>query len=141
MSLAEALTANKRLKQLSVSDNALCDDGIQHLAHALGVNQGLKALSLHSCGMTDVGFECLAKSLQQNQFLIELDVYNAYRAKSPNRVTEKILPVLIECLQDNCTLIKLELPKNLQSSTAGVEKVVNDVRERSGLPLIKVKGT
>ena len=39
-SLAEALTTNKHLEQLGVSDNALCDDGIQHLAHALRVNQG-----------------------------------------------------------------------------------------------------
>ena len=95
-SLAEALITNKHLKQLSISDNALCDD--QHLACALRVNQGLKALSLHSCGMTDVGLEYLAKSLQQNKFLIELDVYNAYRAKSPNRLTEKIISVLTECL-------------------------------------------
>ena len=66
---------NKHLELLSVSDNALCDDGIQHLAHALRVNQGLKVLYLRSCGMTDVGLECLAKSLQHNNVLTRLDMY------------------------------------------------------------------
>ena len=137
--MAEALITNKHLKQLSINDNALCDD--QHLACALRVNQGLKALSLHSCGMTDVRLEYLAKSLQQNKLLIELDVYNAYCAKSPNRLTEKIIPVLTECLQNNCTLTKLELPRNLRSSKMSIEEAVNDVRKRSGLPLIEIKGT
>ena len=88
-----------------------------------------------------MGLECLAKSLQQNKFLIELDLCNAYHAKSPNRLTEKIIPVLTECLRNNCTLTKLELPRNLQSSNASMEEAVNDVREKSRLPLIEVKGT
>ena len=139
-SLAETLTTNKHLELLSVSDNALCDDGIQHLAHALRVNQGLKNLKLWSCGMTDVGLECLAKSLQHNNGLTKLDISNLSSANYPNRLTEKIVPVLTECLQNNHTLTKLELPGNLRSSTARIEKAVNDVRKRSGLPLIEVSG-
>ena len=139
-SLAEALTTNKHLELLSVSDNALCDDGIQHLAHALRVNQGLKDLYLWSCGMTDVGLECLAKSLQHNNVLIELYVSNASGTNYPNRLTEKIVPVLTECLQNNHTLTELWLPGNLRSSIASIEKAVNDIRKRSGLPLIKVSG-
>ena len=139
-SLAEALTTNKHLELLSVDENVLCDDGIQHFAHALRVNQGLKDLYLVSCGMTDVGLECLAKSLQHNNVLTTLYVYNNFSANYPNRLTEKIVPVLTECLQNNHTLTDLGLPGNLRSSTASIEKAINDVRKRSGLPLIKVSG-
>ena len=140
-SLAEALTTNKHLEELDVSYNALCDDGIQHLAHALSVNQGLKQLSLISCGMTDVGLECLAKSLQHNNVLNQLQVWNFINiSDNTNRITEKIVPVLTECLQNNHTLTWLELPKNLESSTTSIEEAVNDVRKRSGLPLIEVTG-
>ena len=139
-SLAEALTTNKHLKVLSISVNALCDDGIQHLAHALRVNQGLKKLSLLSCGMTDVGLECLTKSLQHNNVLTQLEVRNFDDNRYPNRITEKIVPVLTECLQNNYTLTELELPTDLKSFTTSIEEAVNDVRKRSGLPLIEVTG-
>ena len=139
-SLAEALSTNKHLERLSVGYNALCDDGIQHLVHALRVNQGLKFLYLWSCGMTDVGLECLARSLQHNNVLIKLYVHNGLSANYPNRLTEKTVPVLTECLQNNHTLTGLVLPHNLRSFIASIEKAVNDVRKRSGLPLIKVSG-
>ena len=137
-SLAEALTTNKHLEILDISDNALCDDGIQHLAHALRVNQGLKHLYLWSSGMTDVGLECLAESLQHNNILTQLDIRNLSDTNNPNRLTEKIVPVLTECLQNNHTLTELMLPNNLESSIVSIyiEKAVNDVRKRSGLPLI-----
>ena len=139
-SLAEALTTNKHLKVLSLSDNALCNDGIQHLAHALRVYQGLIELYLLSCGMTDVGLQCLVKSLQHNNVLNNLYIGNVNWRSNQNRLTEKIVPVLIECLQNNCTLIGLWLPENLKSSTASIEEAVNDVRKRNGLPFIKVNG-
>ena len=140
-SLTEALTTNKYLENLSVSDNALCDDGIQHLlAHALRVNQGLKEIYLESCGMTDVGLEFFAKFLQDNNVLNQLDVFNFDDENNPNRITEKIVPVLTECLQNNHTLTELKLPLNLESSTTSIEEAVNDVKKRSGLPLIKVTG-
>ena len=139
-SLAEALATNKHLEVLSVNKNALCDDGIQHLAHALRINQGLKVLYLVSCSMTYVGLEWLAKSLQHNNVLTTLYLWNASRANYPNRLTEKIVPVLTECLQNNHTLTELRLPWNLKSSTASIENAVNDVRKRSGLPLIEVSG-
>ena len=141
-SLAEALTTNKHLEVLNINSNALCDDGIQHLACALQVNQGLKELWLVSCGMTDVGLECLAKSLQYNNVLNELQLWSltSYSDQWPNRLTAKIVPVLAECLQNNHTLTELWLPQNLRSSIANIEKPVNDVRKRSGLPLIKVTG-
>ena len=138
-SLAEALTTNKHLEMFIITDNALCDDGIQHLAHALRVNQGLKEVWLMSCGMTDVGLECLAKSLQHNNVLTELQVWK-FGKHNPNRITDKIVPVLTECLQNNHTLTNLVLPMNLESSTTSIEEAVNDVRKRSGLPLIEVTG-
>ena len=138
-SLAEALTTNKHLENLIISSNPLCDDGIQHLAHALRVNQGLKEIYLESCGMTDVGLECLAKSLQHNNVLTQLHLYNLGEY-NPNRITEKIVSVLTERLLNNHTLTELVLPENLESSTTSIEEAVNDVRKRSGLPLIKVTG-
>ena len=137
-SLAEVLTTNKHLEELYIGDNALCDNGIQHLAYALRLNQNLQILDLVSCGMTDVGLECLAKSLQHNSVLNRVLLWN--NAHRQNRITEKIVPVLTECLQHNHTLTKLELPKNFNSSTTSIEKAVNDVRKRSRLPLVKVSG-
>ena len=140
-SLAEALTTNKHLELLNISDNALFDDGIQHLAHALRVNQGLRYLYLDKCCMTDVGLEYLAESLQHNNVLTGLDIGNStVPTNYLNRLTEKIVPVLTECLKKNHTLTWLELPGSLRSSTASIEKAVNDVRKRSGLPHITVSG-
>ena len=140
--LAEALATNELLEELYVSDNALGDDGIQHLAQALRVNQGLYELYLNSCGMSDVGFEILAKSLQHNKVLNRVVLPNSRsNSHSPNRITEKVIPFLTECLQNNHTLTELVLPENLRSSTTSIEKAVNDVRKKSGLSLIYVSGT
>ena len=136
--LAEALTTNKYMEELYIGGNALCDSGIQHLAFALRINQGLQTLDLVSCGMTDVGLEYLAKSLQQNNILNRVLLWNSVH--NQNRITEKIVPILTECLKHNHTLTKLELPKNLKSSTTSIEKAVNDARKRSGLPLMTVSG-
>ena len=137
VSLAEALVTNKHLEVMHIRGNPLCDDGIRHLACALRVNQGLIELLLVSCGMTDVGLECLAKSLQRNNVLIRLYVSNYYDHSNPNRLTDKIAPVLTECLQNNHTLTELVLPEMLRSSATSIEEAVNDVRKRSRLPLIK----
>ena len=135
-SLADALTTNKHLEVLIISNNPLCDEGIQHLAHALRVNQGLKRLDLVSCGMTDVGLEYLAKSLQHNNVLSKLRLWDFDHSYT----VTKIVPVFTECLQNNPTLTELELPENMKSSTFSIEEAINDVRKRSGLPLIKVTG-
>jgi Ran GTPase-activating protein (RanGAP) involved in mRNA processing and transport len=137
-SLAEALTTNKNIELLSICRSALYDDGIQYLAHAVQVNQSLQILWLSSCGMTDVGLECLAKSLQHNKVLNVLNVGNI--SGNRNRLTKRIVPVLTRCLQINDTLTKLVLPKKLEPSIQSIEKAVNDVRKRSGLPYIEVKG-
>ena len=134
--LAEALTTNRKLEKLLICSNVLSDDGIQHFARALRVNQGLKELYMESCGMTDKGLVCLAKSVQHNNTLTRLYVNNL--TDSSNRLTEKIIPILTECLRNNRTLTTLMVPENLESSTATIQEAVNDIRRRSGLPLIKV---
>ena len=139
-SYAQALTTNKMLEVLDISNNALCDDGIKHLAHALRVNQGLKILYLVSCCMTDVGLECLAKSLQQNTVLKQLLLWNSSINSHKNRLTEKIVPILTECLRNNHTLTELVLPMNFKSSVPSIGKAVNDVRKRRGLQHIRVSG-
>ena len=123
---------------MNLCDNTLYDDGVQHLAHALRVNQGLKELNLMSCGLTDVGLKCLAESLQHNNVLNKLFVCNI--SGNPNRITEMIVPVLTECLQNSHTLTELVLPENLKSSATSIEEAVSDVRKRSGLPFIEVDG-
>ena len=131
--LSKALTACKYLEELYLSGNALCDYGIRHLAHALQVNQSLKKLYLNNCHMTDMGLEYLATSLPHNRVLKELRLNSNY-------LTKKVLPTLTNYLPNNHTLIELWLPKDLALSTHSIETAINDIRKRSGLPLIKVKG-
>ena len=88
--------------------------------------------------MSDVGLEYLAKSLQ-HKALNRLNLFNNVNTK--NKLTEKAVPVLTECLKYNHTLTELVLPKNLGSSTCtSLAKAVNDARNRRGLPLINVTG-
>ena len=136
--LAKALTANTHLEELNISGNALCDDGIQHLAHALKVNRHLKTLLLVNCSITDNGFQYLAEAIQDNRGLSTLFVHNCLFSKTRNLISETIIPILIECLQNNHTLTKLWLPHKLKSSTSDIEEAINDVRKRSGLPLVEV---
>ena len=133
-SLAEALATNECLEELEIGSNPLGDDGIQHLARALEVNRDLEILVLVNCGMTDVGLEHLAKALHHNDGLTELQIFGN------DALTEKIVPVLIECLQNNHSLISLWLPGKFESAYYIIEKAVNDVRKKSGLPLIEVEG-
>ena len=62
-SLVEALTTNKHLEELNISDNPLADD-IQHIAHALKVNQDLKKLDMSICGITSLSAKTLAQVLK-----------------------------------------------------------------------------
>ena len=136
-SLAEALTTNKHLEVLDISDNSLYDDGIQHLACALQVNHHLKYLDLANCYIMDVGFECLAKSIQDNNGLETLTLFSSTGDyKSTNLITEKVIPVLIECLKSNHTLTEIGLSDICDPDTS--ISIVNDVRKKNGLPLIEV---
>ena len=89
-----SLTTNVHLEELNISENALCDYGIQHLVHALRVNQGLKRLSLVNCFITDNGLQYLAEAIQDNHSLSTLFVHNCLFS---NLISETIIPVLVEC--------------------------------------------
>ena len=140
-SLAEALATNKHLEVLNISNNPLCDDGIQCLAQALPVNHYLKVLCLNSCGITDVGLEYLAKSIQHNSGLNTLSITNlaGYDERSTWHLRgSRLFLVLIECLPNNKTLTSLTLSCVLGSFVTAIEEAVNDVREQRGLPLLTV---
>ena len=138
-SLAEALTTKTHLEELNISVNELGDDGIRHVARALQVNQQLKKIELANCSITDTGLQYLTKAIQVNHVLKILTVHNQYYY-TKNTITENIIPVLIECLQNNHTLTELYLPVDLISSISTINKAVNETRKRSGLPLIEVEG-
>ena len=136
-SLSEALATNTQLEELNVSGNALQDDGIQHLAHALQSNQHLKKLDVGSCNLSDNRFRYLACAIQNNNILNSLSVHNPYN-ETKNLITEAIIPVLIECLQNN-TLTWLCLSQNLESSVMDINEAVNNTRRRNGQPCIIVE--
>ena len=138
-SLAEALSTNRHLEELNINYNAMCDDGIQHLAQALQVNQCLKVLYMRDCGMTDMGLKHLATSLIHNTSLTTLVLEKIDLRTSLNTIL--MVPFLIRCLKRNLTLTKLGLPENLISPTTSIEEAVNDVREKRGLPFIKISAS
>ena len=101
--------------KLNISDNALCNGGIQHLAHTLQVDQYLKRLDLANWSLTDNGLQFLAKAIQDNHTVNALFLHNSPR-KFENLITENnIIPILIE-LQSNNTLTELYLPDNFELS-------------------------
>ena len=136
-------TTNKHL-ELDISDNPLHDDGIQHLARALQINQHLKYLCLGDCGISDTGMEYLAKSIQDNTGLNTLYLLNRkwtwnYDGKN---ITANIIPILTECLPKNHTLTELAFSNDLSDlivyEVDEIERTVNDVRMRNGLPYLKI---
>ena len=141
VSLANAISANEHLEELNISKNALCDDGIQHLAQALQVNQCLKVLYICNSSMTDMGLEHLATSLIHNTSLTTLVLNNTDTDCWSNMFTDEIAPFLTDCLKRNLTLIKLKLQWNFWSPTTSIEKAVNDIRKKRGLPFIQVSGS
>ena len=142
-SLAAALTTNKRLEELDISDNALGDNGIQHLADILQNNQYLKKLELASCGMTDVGLEYLAKSLERNKVLESLNISTS-ADENKNLITKKMIPFLVKSLQNNQALTTLSLPMSLRTEfdrvTSDIQQAISNVEKRSKLPFIQVEG-
>ena len=77
----------------------------------------------------------LLKALQHNHGLTELQIFRN------SALTERIVSVLIEYLTNNHSLVGLWLPGQLESACCdlAIEKAVNDVRKKNGLPLIEVR--
>ena len=126
-----ALKSNTSLNVIDLSYNKLDDTGVGYLANALKQNDSLKELGLWHCGMTDRGLELLAVALTVNKSLEVLSLYGN------DRISVGGLSVLTEHLKRNTGLVKLRLPKELESASRLLD-TVNEARRRSGLTLIKV---
>ena len=130
--ISEALAVNTSLQILGLAGNELGDTGVDSLANALKQNDSLKKLYLRGCGMTDRGLELLAVALTVNTTLEELEL------NGNGSISEGGLSALTECLKRNSGLVNLALPYQCKSVVGGIQEAVNEVRRRSGLPLIEV---
>ena len=108
------INKHNTMESLNLSNNALCDSGIQNLCQAFRINQALKVIDICNCGIQSVGLECLAYSLEVNTSIEELFLYNFVDESEPNLLTENVIPVLIEHLSRNDTLSYLVLPMELE---------------------------
>jgi Ran GTPase-activating protein (RanGAP) involved in mRNA processing and transport len=144
--LAEALHNNKTLRDLSLWNNFICDNGVTCLAtKLLNNNNTLKILNLGKNGITDDGARELAEMLKKNQTLTELylgeneisDIGVKLLAKSiekynttleilsltSNRmVTNRCVNYLHEMIMHNNTLKQLLL-QNCNLLTVGKQKL------------------
>ena len=130
--ISGALTVNASLQILCLAWNELGDTGVDSLANALKQNDSLKELYLGECGVTDRGLELLGIALTVNKSLETLDL------RQNESISEGGLLVLTEYLKRNNGLVKLHLTIKLKSAR-DIQETVNEVRRRSGLPLIKVE--
>ena len=130
--ISGALKINTSLKIIGLPGNELDDTGVGYLANALKQNDSLKELYLGDCRMTDRRLELLAVALTVNK---SLEVLELCRNDSISVVG---LSVLTEHLKRNIGLVKLRLPKRLESASR-MQDTVNEARRRSGLPLIRVE--
>ena len=71
--LAEALTTNKHLEELDISENVLDNGCIKCLAHTLNVDQCLKKLHVRKCSITILN-KNLTDALAKSKHLEELDI-------------------------------------------------------------------
>ena len=122
-SLAEALTTNKYLKVLDISNNSLCD--VQHLAHALRVNQGLKILYLCRCSLTSMSAKSLAEALTTNKYLENLNI-------NGNPLCDDGIQYLAQALQVNHYLKELDLG-DCGITNIGLEYLVKSIQDNNGL--------
>ena len=103
--LAEALTVNSALTELSLRYNSIGDQGATGLAEALKVNATLKELNLdHNC----IGYQGatgLAEALKVNATLTELNL-------NDNGIGDQGATGLAEALKINATLTELNLNDN-----------------------------
>ena len=119
--ISGALEINTSLKVIGLAWNELGYTGIGYLANALKQNDSLREMYLGKCGMTDRGLELEVLELCEN-----------------DSISVGGLSVLTEHLKRNIGLVKLHLPKQLESASV-LQDTVNEARRRSGLPLIKVE--
>lgn len=76
MILADTLNNNEALEELVLDDNRVCDDGVYSLVKTLSIkNNTLKNLSLGNNGITNEGAKQLAQMIKTNKILTCLKLY------------------------------------------------------------------
>ena len=68
-SLGRALSVNRSLEELTISNTNIGDEGVAHIANALQTNTTMKVLNVEHCGMSCKGAESLARALSVNSSL------------------------------------------------------------------------
>jgi len=104
-SVAEALTTNSTLTDLTIRDSCCTDEGVRALANALRVNCGLKSLDLGASTVGSAGASYLAEVLPFNTALTSLDI-------SGNSIACIGAQHLATALERGGALIHLDLRQN-----------------------------
>jgi len=100
--IAHALAKNETLKSLSLRLNRLCDDGCQAICRALLQNTTLHEINLGSNDITHVSAPLIAQVFVYNKSLTNFIL-------SCNTITEEGGKTLQEGMEDNMTLLKMDL--------------------------------
>jgi Ran GTPase-activating protein (RanGAP) involved in mRNA processing and transport len=103
--IANALSTNKTLMNLSLDDNELGDEGAREIANALQVNTILVQLDLNNNKIGIVGVQLIANALCTNKTLRRLSLRY-------NNIDENSVVPLINILKLNTPLINLDLNLN-----------------------------
>jgi hypothetical protein len=75
--IAESLENNSSLRELDLSDNLICEDGVSALATVLRhPNFALTSLHINENTIGDIGINALTDALLHNSMLKELSIYD-----------------------------------------------------------------
>ncbi|CAF3685679.1 unnamed protein product, partial [Adineta steineri] len=131
--LASGLNNNNTLQQLSLSNNAISDDGIHSLVKSLAThNNSLKELHLGHNKITDEGIEYLAEMLKTNQTLTHL-----YLQK--NDITDNGIRILADVIEKyNSTIESLSLYSNKLLSDLSVHFLLQMIRNHRSLKKVYI---
>ena len=94
--LCENLEKNTSLTNLYLTDNNICDDGIEHLSQSLAFNCTLTTLGIERCGFTECGIKSLAMMLFHNKTITMIlwDRYVMINKESLEQIGPRVAAVL-----------------------------------------------
>lgn len=116
--LMHGLEKNGSLRRLDLRNNHLGCDGAAHICEWLTSNTGLEELNLSQCRVSDDGAGLIAVSLLTNHTLRVLDLSFGF----PNSVSEAGAAVIADALANNSVLQSLALESNVIAD-AGCEAI------------------
>lgn len=120
--IIQALKNNKTVRKLQLDGNLLSTESLKALIELVSKNETLQFLSLECNKLfTTSGVPDLRKffsSLKTNQTLLSLNI-------SHNNIQDEILPHILSMLEDNDTIINLELNNLPLSNTLQMRKIQN----------------